>query len=276
MDTRQSSSPSASCSFRLANCLAAGTRLLGAPIPQAQLRDDMTFVELGPADREEATSVATEAFLTEPEMITDYCLGPDNSAHGGPEAVGRRWEVVKSAMEWIWSITSNEGRCFGIRSAKTGELLSVAMCMPPGSIRGGHMETPGRLIRNVLRMGAPLALTPKGDARFGCARRRFEQCMAANGRLHARCAPARHWYVQVLATSPKGQGKGLGTTLLESLRAMAAEDGRPVYLETVGQKNRDFYGKRGYEVHAAERVAEGKDSILVYGLVLEQPWKQQY
>lgn len=32
----------------------------------------------------------------------------------------------------------------------------------------------------------------------------------------------------------QGQGKGLGTTLLECLKTMAAEDAAPIYLETVG------------------------------------------
>lgn len=50
-------------------------------------------------------------------------------------------------------------------------------------------------------LSTPLPET--GDAKYGCVRRRFEKAMGAASRMHRRCASMRHWYVQVLATSPK-------------------------------------------------------------------------
>lgn len=40
---------------------------------------------------------------------SDFCLGPDNSADGGPEAVQRRREVVNEAMRLFWSMHIHEG-----------------------------------------------------------------------------------------------------------------------------------------------------------------------
>lgn len=47
-----------------------------------------------------------------------------------------------------------------------------------------------------------------------------------------------------------------------------------VLVGPAGVKNRDFYQKRGYEIQSAERVADGEDRILVYGMRLDHGKKQ--
>lgn len=71
-------------------------------------------------------------------------------------------------------------------------------------------------------------------------------------KVHKRVAPGDHWYLQILGTHPSAQGTGLGTAAIEVGVTKAEAAGLPVYLETMTQKNVDYYEKRGFRV--AEQV----------------------
>ncbi len=71
----------------------------------------------------------------------------------------------------------------------------------------------------------------------------------------------------MLAVAPERQGQGVGTRLLEAVRALAQQDPRTegVYLLTVGEDNRHFYERSGYQV--LSRV-EGAPELVVYHMIL--------
>ncbi len=58
---------------------------------------------------------------------------------------------------------------------------------------------------------------------------------------------APHWYLAVLGVVPEGRGRGLGGRLLEALRALAASDPHPIYLESDRPESVAFYRARGFE-----------------------------
>jgi GNAT superfamily N-acetyltransferase len=64
----------------------------------------------------------------------------------------------------------------------------------------------------------------------------------------------RHWYLAVLATDPKFQGRGIGTRLLAPVLAECDRSGLPAYLETQKEENLPYYGRFGFEVAEVVRV----------------------
>lgn len=68
---------------------------------------------------------------------------------------------------------------------------------------------------------------------------------------------APHYYLQVLGTDPRDQGKGLASGLLRQLLATADASGFPVYLETAEPFNPGFYRRHGFEVMREARPPGG-------------------
>ena len=64
----------------------------------------------------------------------------------------------------------------------------------------------------------------------------------------------RHWYIQILATDPSAQGRGVGTELLNFIGALANEEKVPVYLESAGKANEEFCGFRSFGFRLPKRV----------------------
>lgn len=246
------------------------TTKLGADLPCQSKRLDTVLVQLAPAHTKEAVKVASDAFLHTPELILDFICGPDNAAAGGPDAGVRRREITEYLMEWVFALCVHEGRCFGIRDA-TGALRCVAFCMPPGAVEGGEVETPARVARNIARTGGtshPLT-TPEGDARYGPLSRARTEVVFDHmlKELHARVAPGRHWYLFVLGVSPEAQGSGYGSVMLDALLDMAHRDSVPVYLETAGEANRDYYKRRGFRMGSDRTQTDVCGSLTVYGML---------
>ena len=67
-------------------------------------------------------------------------------------------------------------------------------------------------------------------------------------RKHKELAPAKHWYLAVLAVDPQHQGKGYGSKLLNEMLSKIDEDGLPCYVETEGEKNVSMYQRFGFKV----------------------------
>lgn len=85
------------------------------------------------------------------------------------------------------------------------------------------------------------------------------------GALHARCAPAPHWYLFAIGVEPDCQGEGAGGALLRPMLARADREGVPVYLETHNLGNVDLYRHFGFDV-AAEGWIPGS-RVSVYGML---------
>ncbi len=67
-------------------------------------------------------------------------------------------------------------------------------------------------------------------------------------RIHKACVPGPHWYLMVLGVEPDCQGQGIGGRLVDSKVKEASELGFPCYLETMTEKNVDFYQHHGFKV----------------------------
>ncbi len=62
--------------------------------------------------------------------------------------------------------------------------------------------------------------------------------------------PEPHWYLQLLATHPDWQRKGLGAALMEVTFERADADGLACYLETETPANVAYYRRHGFEVRS--------------------------
>ena len=65
----------------------------------------------------------------------------------------------------------------------------------------------------------------------------------------------KHWYVTA-GVAPQHQGKGVGTQILRRVQDLADQEGVACYLECVGDKNRGFYEKLGYERIASKGLLD--------------------
>ncbi len=70
-----------------------------------------------------------------------------------------------------------------------------------------------------------------------------------------------HWYLATLGTDPDRQGKGLGSTLMESMARRIDESGLPAYLESSKERNVSFYARFGFEVVDELRQGIGSDYL---------------
>jgi GNAT superfamily N-acetyltransferase len=56
-----------------------------------------------------------------------------------------------------------------------------------------------------------------------------------------------HWYLNVVATRPSHQSRGLGAAVLQPVLARADAEGVPCYLESTNPRNRTLYYRQGFE-----------------------------
>jgi GNAT superfamily N-acetyltransferase len=76
------------------------------------------------------------------------------------------------------------------------------------------------------------------------AMRRLQVLGTAVAAVHP---PSRHWYLNVLGTSPERQGEGLGARVLQPVLSVCDTDGSPAYLESSNAANIPFYRRLGFE-----------------------------
>lgn len=70
--------------------------------------------------------------------------------------------------------------------------------------------------------------------------------------------PAKpHWYLQLFATHPDWQRRGIGATLLRTVYERASADGLACYLETETVANVAYYRHHGFEVRSEWDVPTG-------------------
>lgn len=123
-------------------------------------------------------------------------------------------------------------------------LEGAACWLRPGDTMPGLV----RLVRIGIR-SAPLGIGLPGLRRYMDVARFAEE-------VHARCVPAKHWYLWCIGVDPARQGQGLGGRLMQPVLAKASAAGLPCYLETMNEANLPFYEKHGFRV-ANEGVVPG-------------------
>ena len=57
-----------------------------------------------------------------------------------------------------------------------------------------------------------------------------------------------HYYLAVLGVAPEGQGRGIGSRLLQPMLDRCDREGVPAYLESSKERNLAFYGRHGFRV----------------------------
>jgi ribosomal protein S18 acetylase RimI-like enzyme len=84
---------------------------------------------------------------------------------------------------------------------------------------------------------------------------RIERFVVLRARLTEHTPPELHWHLNMLATHPDWQRRGLGAALMAVGFAIADEAGLPCYLETETPENVAYYRRHGFEVRSEWDVA---------------------
>lgn len=166
------------------------------------------------ADIPQATAVACAAFTSDCAWV-----------HILPEEEARR-----RIMPLLFALTYRLDLDYGGRGLvieEDGKLLACALCFPAGQ------DSPplSAWLRQAHRL-LPLLARPAAALRALTLLQSVE-----------RLRPKRLAYLKLLTVAPEAQGKGLGSALIERLRA---EAGAPLYLETFNPRNVDYYQQRGF------------------------------
>jgi GNAT superfamily N-acetyltransferase len=90
---------------------------------------------------------------------------------------------------------------------------------------------------------------------FGRAPRRGLAVLRALDRHHPHDPP--HWYLDYIGVAPAGQGRGLGSALLEPLCARCDTEGRGAYLNASSPRSRKLYARHGFAVRSELRLPFG-------------------
>jgi GNAT superfamily N-acetyltransferase len=90
---------------------------------------------------------------------------------------------------------------------------------------------------------------------FGRVPRRGIATLRALDRRHPHDPP--HWYLDYIGVEPAGQGRGLGSALLEPLLARCDREGRGAYLNASSPRSRDLYARHGFAVRSEFRLPFG-------------------
>src|SRR5829696_8890830 len=113
-------------------------------------------------------------------------------------------------------------------------LVGVAVWLPPGTFP----LSPWRQVRALPGMAGVMAAAPRSA-------RRLLGHTAGIARLH----PAQpYWYLEVVGVDPEARGLGIGTRLLESVLSLADQAGQSSYLETMTERNVEWYQGLEFEV----------------------------
>lgn len=130
----------------------------------------------------------------------------------------------------------------------SGDGAAAALWKPPGKWRTPMSE--------LLSM-APLTIGAlRGRLLIGLS------VLTAVEKKHPNDPP--HWYLAVLGTEPDGQGKGLGSAVLQPVLTECDAKGEPAYLESSKERNIPFYERHGFKV--TEEISLPKGGPPVWGM----------
>jgi GNAT superfamily N-acetyltransferase len=87
--------------------------------------------------------------------------------------------------------------------------------------------------------------------------RRLGICELYIDDLHDHIVRGNHCYLLTLGVEPSQQGRGIGGSLLKPMLAAADENGWDCYVETMREKNLEFYSRHGFTVRGGVQVPAG-------------------
>ena len=67
-----------------------------------------------------------------------------------------------------------------------------------------------------------------------------------------------YYNLYFLGTQAESRGLGLGSALLKYVQQVATEAGKPVYLQSSTEQNRDLYKKHGFKIIKELNMGEGQ------------------
>ena len=174
-----------------------------------------TVRRAAPIDAGGITDTLQQAFFDDPVM---RFLFPSDSS--------RRW---RSAKFFKTELTSHQ---LPLNSAWTTEHHeAAALWAPPG-----HWQLPPTTIA---RNAIPLIRA------FG---RRLPVALRLLTVMEKQHPTEPHWYLAILGTAPRHQGKGIGSAVMAPALEICDNEGLPAYLESSKRSNIAFYARHGFEV----------------------------
>ena len=111
--------------------------------------------------------------------------------------------------------------------------------------------------------GAELLSRRRSDSDYAVFGDRGDGLREADRRLAALLPDTEHWYLDTIATDPAWRRRGLGARLLDHDLAVRDASGHACALDTHTPENVAFYGRRGFEVIATERMPDGGPELFV-------------
>jgi ribosomal protein S18 acetylase RimI-like enzyme len=173
------------------------------------------LIESGPADAPQLADVAARAFLEDPVY---RWLFPAEEAAKRMSRLRRFFEADLVKLHLPKKLTFH-----------TPERDGVACWDPPGDWR--------------VSVGRQLALLPTILQVFGA---RTVAALRGLSRIQAKHPEAPHYYLFLIAVAPEHQRCGLGSSLLEPMKARADAEGVGLYLESTNPKNEPWYVRHGF------------------------------
>jgi ribosomal protein S18 acetylase RimI-like enzyme len=178
------------------------------------------------ADVDDVADALVRAFADDPLMM--YLFQTDE---------GR---AKKSRMFFVTDAKRAIGKAKGrVETSDDGDAKGGAIWFAPNQWRTGGLELLGQLPM-LFQMGRE---TP-----------RALNVLSQVEKVHPK---EPHWYLGVLGTDPKHQGKGVGSALLAPVLAKCDEEGVPAYLESSKERNILFYERHGFQVMSELKLKNG-------------------
>ncbi len=190
---------------------------------------DPAVPNLKSAQIEEASQVLARAFYDDP-MVT--WIVPSE-------------EKRKTQLPWFFRLAATYGDRWGETFTTAGQVQGAAIWLPPKN----NITDTVRLIRLGM-LGGFFRFGPASFMKFITSLNKLEH-------FHKRDVPPEHWYLFVLGVEPERQGKGVGGTIIQPVLERADKDRLPCYLETMKERNVEFYSKHGFEVVVDDTFKDG-------------------
>ncbi|WP_035991336.1 GNAT family N-acetyltransferase [Leptolyngbya sp. KIOST-1] len=176
---------------------------------------------LQPTQFDAATDLLCAAFADDP--LFNYLV---------PADVSDRQDVMTYLFRML--LLCGSGHTYGLNDDNDQTLKGVGIWLPPGEtvdlldlLRFGLYELPFRLPwQYLLRWQSALALD----------------------RDHKQAMPMPHWYLMLLAVSPRYQRQGVGHQLMQPGLEGSDRVGQPCYVETSTEGAVRFYQRHGFEI----------------------------
>lgn len=185
---------------------------------------------LQPTQFDAATELLCAAFADDP--LFNYLV---------PADVGDRPGLMTYLFRMLL-LCGSGGQIYSLLSDDAQTLKGVGIWMPPGQtvdlvdlLLAGLYELPFRL---------PLHYLPRWQAAL------------ALDREHHQAMPMPHWYLMLLAVSPRFQRQGVGHQLMQPGLEGSDRTGSPCYVETSTEDAVRFYQRHGFEIVKTGPFAE--------------------